>query len=89
MSSTVKIVIGVVALVVVAAALYFGIQWYEGKYGEGSAVFSTEPVVLPSGDSTTDDSLAEDAAAIDAELKALGDDSASVDASIEESAQVQ
>ncbi len=89
MSSTVKIGIGVVALVVVASALYFGIQWYEGKYGEGSAVFSTEPVVLPSGDSTTDDSLAEDAAAIDAELKALGDDSASVDASIEESAQVQ
>ncbi|MEK7100896.1 MAG: hypothetical protein AAB921_02240 [Patescibacteria group bacterium] len=89
MSSNVKTVIGVVSLIVVAAALYFGIQWYEGKYGEGSAVFSTEPVVLPSGESTTDDSLAEDAAAIDAELKALDADNASAEASIEESAQVQ
>jgi hypothetical protein len=89
MSSTVKTVIGVVALIIVAAALYFGIAWYESKYGVGSAVFSTEPVALPTGESTTDDSLAEDAASIDAELKALDADNASAEASIEESAQVQ
>jgi hypothetical protein len=90
MSNTVKPVLGVVVLVAVAAGLYFAIQWYEGsKSTAGSAVFTDEPAVLPSGTSTTDDSLAKDAAAIDLELKGLDADAASAEASIDEALEVQ
>lgn len=90
MSTTVKSVLGGVVLVLVAAGLYYGIQWYEAsKNAAGSAVFTSEPAVLPSGTSSTDDSLAKDAAAIDAELKGLDADSVSADASIKEAATVQ
>lgn len=89
MQSNMKMVLGGVGLVVVAAALYFGIQWYEGKYGVGSAVFSTEPVALPSGDNTDNESLEQDTAAIDAELKALDADSASAEASLSEASEVE
>lgn len=89
MSQNMKVGVGVVVLVAVAAGLYYGIQWYEGKYGAGSAVFSTEPVALPSGDSTDDTSLIQDTAAIDAELKALDADSASAEASLSEAATVE
>ena len=90
MSTTLKTVLGVIILALVAAGIYFGIQWNEsGKSDTGTAVFSSEPATLPSGTSTTDDSLAKDAAAIDAELKGLDVDNASADASISESATVQ
>ncbi len=85
MSNTVKSVLGAVVLIVVAIGLYYGIQWYgASKSSAGSAVFSSEPAVLPSGTSTTDDSLAKDAASIDVELKGLDADAASAEASIDE-----
>lgn len=90
MTKTLKTVLSVLVLVAVAAALYFGIQWYQSsKNAEGSAVFIAEPAVLPSGTSTTDDSLAKDAAAIDAALKSLDADSVSAEASLTEAATVQ
>lgn len=90
MSTTLKTVLAIVILVVVAGGIYFGMQWYQGsKDAQGTAVFSSEPAVLPTGDSSTDDSLAKDAASIDATLKALDVDSASAAASIKESQAVQ
>ncbi len=77
------------AAVVVIAVGYMGYQWNSGKNTESANVFSTEPAMLPSGTSTTDDSLAQDAAAIDAELKGLESDNTSLDTSLKESAQVQ
>ncbi len=90
MSKTHKTIISVVVLVAVAAALYFGMQWYQDSKNAGeSAVFTDEAAVLPTGTSATDTSLAKDAATIDAELKALDADSASADASIKDAATVQ
>lgn len=90
MSNTLKTVISVGVLVVVVAALYFGMQWYQGsKNSAGSAVFSNEPVVLPSGTASDDDSLTKDTAAIDAQLKGLDADTASAQASLSESAEAQ
>ncbi len=89
MSPHQKTLYAILIIVLVIAGGYFGWQWYDGKYGAGSAVFSEVPATLPSGTSTTDDSLAQDAAAIDAELKALDGDSASADASIKEAQTVQ
>ncbi len=90
MSNTLKTVISVGALVVVAAVLYFGMQWYQGgKNADGSAVFSDEPAVLPSGAASNDDSLTKDTAAIDAQLKGLDADTTSAQASLSESAGAQ
>lgn len=89
MSSHLKTLVAVLVVVLVIAGGYVGWQWYDGKYGAGSTVFSEVPAELPSGTSTTDDSLAKDAAAIDAELKALDADSVSADASIKEAQTVQ
>lgn len=90
MSSTHKTIISVVVLVAVAAVLYFGMQWYQGsKNADGSAVFSSEPAALPSGESSDDGSLAKDAAAIDAQLKGLDADAATAEASLSESVEVQ
>ena len=77
------------AVVVVVVAGYMVYQWQTGKNVESANVFSSEPATLPSGTSTTDDSLAQDAAAIDAELKGLDSDNASLDTSLTESAQGQ
>ncbi len=89
MSQTTKIAVAVLVLVALGAAGYFGYTWYQSKNGGGQAVFKEEPAALPSGTSTTDDSLQKDAAAIDAQLKGLDSDSASADAALKESAQVQ
>lgn len=90
MSTTLKTVLGIVILALVAAAIYFGMQWYQAsKNTQGAAVFSSEPATLPSGTSTTDDSLAKDAAAIDAQLSGLDSDNASVSASVYESVNAQ
>ena len=90
MSNSVKSVLGAVVLILVAVGLYFGIQWYEnGKNTAGSAVFSSEPAVLPTGENLDDNSLTKDTAVIDAELKGLDADTASAEASLSESAEVQ
>ncbi len=89
MSPHLKTLVAILVVVLVIAGGYFGWQWFDSKYGGGSAVFTEVPATLPSGTSTTNDSLAKDAAAIDAELKALDTDSASADASIKDSASVQ
>ncbi len=79
----------VLAVVVLGAAAYFGYSWYSSKSVGGPAVFKEEATSLPSGTSATDDSLKKDTAAIDAQLKGLDADSASADATLKESAQVQ
>lgn len=84
-----KMVLSAAAIVIVIAIGYMGYQWYSGKNTDTANVFSTEPATLPSGTSTTDSSLAKDAAAIDAELTGLDSDNASVNTSLKESAQVQ
>lgn len=89
MTKNLKMLLTVLGVVAVAAAAYYGYTWYQSKNGAGQAVFKEEPVALPSGSSTTDDSLQKDAAAIDAELKGLDADNASADAALKESAQVQ
>lgn len=89
MSQNTKLAMGLLVLVALGAAGYFGYAWYQGKNGGGQAVFKEEPAALPSGTSTTDDSLEKDTAAIDAQLKGLDADTASADAALKESAQVQ
>lgn len=79
----------VLAIVVIGSCAYLGYSWYSGKSVGGPAVFKEEAATLPSGTSTTDDSLKKDTAAIDAQLKGLDADSASADATLKESAQVQ
>jgi len=87
MSSTYKAVFAVVIVAVICVAGYYGYQWYQAK--QGAAMFSDTPTDLPSGTSTTDDSLAKDAAAIDMELKGLDADTTSASASLDASAQAQ
>ncbi len=87
MSTTYKAVLALVVLAIVAALGYYGYQWYQAK--QGAAMFSDAPAELPSGTSTTDDSLAKDAAAIDLELKGLDVDTTSASTSLHESATVQ
>jgi len=89
MSQSLKMLLAALAVVVVVVAGYMVYQWQIGKNAEPANVFSSEPATLPSGTSTTDDSLAQDAAAIDAELKGLESDNTSLDTSLKESAQVQ
>lgn len=90
MTQSHKVAIGVIGILVLAAAAYYGYQWYQTSNGmQGPAVFKEEPATLPSGTSTSDSSLQEDTAAIDAQLKGLDSDTASADATIKESAQVQ
>lgn len=89
MTKSLKTLLGILILVAVAAGIYFAVDWYVGNKMGGSAVFSNEPATLPSGTSTTDTSLEEDTAAIDAELTGLEADQVSADASLKESAQVQ
>lgn len=90
MSTMLKTVLAIVILALVAGGIYFGMQWYQGsKNAEGTAVFSSEPATLPSGTSITDDSLTKDAVAIDAQLKGLDSDNASVSASVYESVNAQ
>jgi len=86
MSSSNKTVLAIVVVAAVALAGYYGYQWYQK--GQGAA-FSEEAAELPSGSSTTDSSLEEDAAAIDAELQGLAEDDASAAASLKTSAQAQ
>ena len=86
MSSSNKAVLAIIVVAAVALAGYYGYQWYQGQQ---SPVFSDEAAELPSGTSTTDESLKEDAAAIDAELQGLAADDASAAASLEASAQAQ
>lgn len=87
MSTTYKSVLALVVLAIVVALGYYGYQWYQAK--QSAAMFTETPTELPSGTSTTDDSLAKDAAAIDMELKGLDADTTSANASLEESATVQ
>lgn len=85
MSRNAKIAIAVVAVLVLAAAGYY---WYHGMQPKDAGdVFTNASTTLPSGTSTTDDSLQQDTAAIDAQLKGLSSDQATVDSSVNESAQ--
>jgi|TARA_R110000824_G_scaffold401771_1_gene615632 predicted negative regulator of RcsB-dependent stress response len=86
MSSSNKTVLAVIVVVAVALAGYYGYQWNQERQG---AAFSDEAAELPSGSSTTDSSLEEDAAAIDAELQGLDADNSSAEASLEGSAEAQ
>lgn len=89
MSQSLKMLLAALAVVVVVTAGFMVYQSQMSKNADTAAVFSNEPAMLPSGTSTTDDSLSKDAAAIDAELKGLESDNTSLDTSLKESAQVQ
>jgi cell division protein YceG involved in septum cleavage len=88
-SKTTKIFILVLVLVAIVAAGYYWFVIKEGGKKTVSDIFNNASAVvtLPSGSSTTDTSLKLDAAAIDAQLAGLSSDSASVDSSVQASAQ--
>lgn len=85
MSQNAKIATAVVVVLVLAAAGYY---WYHSmKPADAGDVFTNASTTLPSGTSTTDNSLEQDTAAIDAQLKGLSSDQATVNSSVNESAQ--
>lgn len=88
MSQNAKIAVGVAVVLVLAV---FGYYWYqhEAKPEGADDVFTNASTTLPSGTSTSDRSLNQDLAAIDAQLTGLSSDQAAVNSSVEESGQTQ
>ena len=86
MSQNTKVAVAVVVVIVLAGAAYY---WYQNPMSQqDSGDFSNASTTLPSGDSTTDESLQQDTAAIDAQLNGLTSDQATVDSSVDESGRV-
>ncbi len=87
MSQTSKIVLGIaVVAVVLAGGFYF---WYQqqGAQSEGTTSASAANVTtLPSGTATTNTSIDQDLSAIDAQIKAVGNDNASAKTSVDAAA---
>ena len=75
-----------VAIVVVAVLVGFGVWWYWSPETPGASSAlegnAAVPSELPSGSNTSDVSLGQDLSAIDAQIGAFGSDSASVSASL-------
>lgn len=87
MSQNAKVGVVVAVVLVLAAA---GFYWYQQKHAvNDEGVFTNATTTLPSGMSTTDKGLEQDAAAIDVQLKGLSSDQANVNSSVEESAKTQ
>jgi flagellar basal body-associated protein FliL len=86
MSKNAQIAIVVIIVLLLAGAGYY---WYMHTATQAQPVsaFVQSPATLPSGSSTSDASLQQDAAAIDAQLKGLSTDQASVKSSVSESTQ--
>ncbi|KND49236.1 MAG: hypothetical protein AB203_02470 [Parcubacteria bacterium C7867-008] len=82
MSQNTKVAVAIAVVVVLGVAAYY---WYAKMMPQEDTTFTTASSTLPSGNSTTDTSLNEDTAAIDAELKGLIADQATVNSSVDDS----
>jgi Flp pilus assembly protein TadG len=83
MSKNAKIALVVIVLLVLAGGAYY---WHmHTTQPQAAQVFNTASSTLPSGTSTTDQGLQQDAAAIDANLKGLSTDQATVNSAVSES----
>lgn len=89
MSKSTKLMLSILVLLIVAGGLYYWFVYRAGMTPVTGAEFNESSTTLPSGSSTTDTSLQQDTAAIDAQLKGLSSDSTSVQSSMDESAQTQ
>lgn len=81
---------GVIAVIIVLVLAGLGYYWYQqNAMHAASATFVNTPATLPSGTSTSDQSLQQDTSAIDAQMKGLTSDQATVNSSVNGSSQVQ
>ena len=86
MSQNEKIAAAVVVVLVLAGAAYY---WHQQKVSMQDDIFTNASSTLPSGTNTSDQSLNQDAAALDMQLEGLSEDETTVDAAVTESTQVQ
>lgn len=80
MSSGMKWTVGIVVALAIAAGAYYCTVTKGSWMADDSAVAPT--TTLPSGSDTSDDSLDQDSAALDAQLSAFSSDNASMDQGI-------
>lgn len=80
MTTSTKVSIAVLILALIAGGTYYFL--HRAPATIPGDVYPDTAAELPSGTDTSDDGLAKDAAAIDANIKAVGSDTASVDAGI-------
>ncbi|MDB5237162.1 MAG: hypothetical protein JWL88_264 [Parcubacteria group bacterium] len=88
MSKNAKIATAVAVVLVLGGLGYY---WYsdEIKAPTASATFVDTPATLPSGTDTSDQSLQTDTAAIDAQMKGLSADQATMSSTVNASGQAQ
>jgi uncharacterized protein HemX len=80
MSQNTKVAVAVVVVLVLAGGAYY---WYQHSMNSApAATFVNTPATLPSGTNTSDQSLQQDTAAIDAQMKGLSTDQATVNSSV-------
>jgi uncharacterized protein (UPF0333 family) len=92
MNTTGKVIIGVIVVLVIAGGAYY---WYSHMQSESSAAMTASSTTammtgsaaaannpLPSGTSTSDSSLNQDTAAIDAQMNGLDSDNTQTSASM-------
>ncbi len=89
MSYKIKAIIGIIIVALIAGGAYY--YWSHQQATEHAALMdgTSDSGTLPSGTSATDNSLQQDTAAIDAQLKGLSSDSSSVNTSLDERSAVQ
>ena len=78
MSQTSKIVLGIAVLLVLALGAYYYWQQQEAS----KVPNANEVTTLPTGSNASDSSIEQDLSAIDAQLKAAGDDTTAAHASV-------
>lgn len=83
MSKNSKIVLGVVALAIIALGAYY---WHQNETAGNTAPNSEEVTTLPSGTNTSDSSIEQDLNSIDAQIQAARNDSADASASVDAAA---
>ncbi len=79
MSQNTKVGVAVVVVLVLAGGAYY---WYQHMNPTSTATFVNTPATLPSGSDTSDQGLQQDTAAIDAQMKGLSTDQATVNSSV-------
>ncbi len=80
MSTTLKIVIGVVVVIILAGGGYWYWSSHQAQPAASVDASMNDDGTLPSGSDTSDASLDQDSAAIDAQMQGLDSDSASANA---------